>query len=167
MKYINLTKGKRAVVDDELYETLSRYRWCFSKGYAIRGIRVGTKQKTFYMHREIMDTPEGSFTDHVNGDTLDNRVENLRVCTKSENGRNRGAQRDNRSGFKGVFWHRGSQSWLAQLKHLGETFYLGLYKTREAAAIAYNKKAIELHGEFAKLNVIRPFLDEYKDNQCQ
>lgn len=154
MKYINLTKGKRTIVDDDLYESLSKHKWHCAHGYAVRRIRVGGEQRILFMHRVILGTPNGSYTDHINGDKLDNRRENLRVCTTLENARNQGLQRNNTSGFKGVTWNKNDRRWRAQLMCSGKAFFLGNHKTREAAALAYNKAAIELYGKFARLNVI-------------
>lgn len=154
MRYINLTQGKRAIVDDEDYELLCKHKWYYDLGYAKRNIVVGGKRNLLRMHREILNAPDGLSIDHINGDGLDNRRENLRACTTSENQRNRGEQRNGTSGFKGVSWRKKDKGWRAQLWHLGKAIWLGCYKTKEEAALAYNKKAIELHGDFAKLNVV-------------
>jgi hypothetical protein len=90
--------------------------------------------------------------DHINGDIRDNRVENLRWASKSENGMNRSKQKNNASGYKGVYWNRGSNKWRAYIKRDGKDHHLGYFKTAEEAAEAYNKAAIELHGEFARIN---------------
>jgi hypothetical protein len=92
MKEIKLTKGKTAIVDDEDFDRLSQYKWQFAViGYARRTVYVKGKKgrQTLYMHRDILATPSDMFTDHINGNRLDNRKENLRVCTQAENNRNR------------------------------------------------------------------------------
>ncbi|EGK12982.1 pathogenesis-related transcriptional factor and ERF protein [Desmospora sp. 8437] len=83
-----------------------------------------------YLHRWILDTPEGLVVDHINHDGLDNRRENLRIATKGDNQHNRkGAQRNNKSsGIRGVSWHKKTQKWQAQIKLNGKKIYLGLYK---------------------------------------
>lgn len=97
-KSIPLTRGKIALFDDEDYEELSKYKWFITKVYASRH----SGNKTVYMHREIMKTPENMETDHINGDVLDNRRENLRICTRQENARNIRGISSNTSGYKGV-----------------------------------------------------------------
>ena len=154
MKYIPLSQGKQAIVDDDLYESLSGYRWFVNNGYARCWDGSGRGRKIILMHRVILNTPEGLCTDHINGDRLDNRRENLRVCTKAENSRNRGVEKTNTSGFKGVNWHKRDRVWQARLNYLGKFIWLGSYKTKEEAALAYNRGAIELHGEFACLNEV-------------
>lgn len=95
MKLIKLTRGFFAKVDDEDYEELSKYKWHFKigtknkTGYATRGVQENGKVKFFLMHRQIMGFPEGMVIDHKNHDTLDNRKENLKICSQKENLKNR------------------------------------------------------------------------------
>jgi len=104
------------------------------------------------LHQLIMDTPKGMETDHINGNTLDNRKSNLRVCTHAENARNRGAQCNNTSGFKGVRYRKKhknmineySKPWKPEIKNNQRLIYLGVYKTPEEAAEVYDRKACEL-----------------------
>ena len=123
----------------------------------------GNKRKTtIRLHRLIMDTPIGMETDHINGNGLDNRKSNLRVCTKSENQRNRGAHVNNTSGYKGVVYMKKSKRmknpykkpWRARIgsEGRGKKLNIGHYATKEEAARAYDAKAKELHGEYAYLN---------------
>jgi len=147
MKEIQLTKGKVTIVDDADFEWLNIHKWHItSSGYAAR--RVWPEDKILLMHRSIMDTPKGMDTDHKNHDTLDNRRENLRVCSRSENNLNRGPQPHNTSGFKGVSWSKEKNKWRAYSKGI----HLGYFIDKNDAAMAYDKKAKELFGEFAKLN---------------
>ena len=90
--------------------------------------------------------------DHINGNPLDNRKSNLRICTNAENQRNRGVNKNNTSGYKGVCWAKQNKKWKARIKHNGKLIHLGYYKDKEEAARAYDKKAKELHGEYAYLN---------------
>ena len=150
-KTIELTQGKVALVDDEDYERINAYKWYYCKGYAVR--KFGSPPRKFvYMHRVILDTPDGLETDHVNGDGVDNRKANLRACTRSENQRNLGRTISNTSGFKGVTKSKGSTKWIASIKHFGQQIYLGRFTTPEAAARAYDEAALKLHGEFARTN---------------
>ena len=99
-----------------------------------------------------MVTPKGMATDHINGDGLDNRKQNLRICTHAENLRNRRLGKNNTSGYKGVSWHKLHKLWYAHISHNKKLMSLGYFKDKEEAAKAYDRKAIELFGEFAKLN---------------
>jgi hypothetical protein len=110
------------------------------------------RQTNLFIHQLIMNTPKGMETDHINGKPLDNRKENLRICTRAENGRNRGYPKNNTSGFKGVYWHKGGKKWCAQIAHNKKRIYIGCFKDKEEAARAYDAKAKELFGEFARLN---------------
>lgn len=159
MKTIPLTKGYFAKVDDDDYERLAKIRWqvdvrktmiIVKHGYSKDG-----RSHSLYMAREIMNAPKGKQVDHINGDTLDNRKSNLRICTNSENSKNRGKHSDNTSGYKGVkFDTRMGFGWIAQICVNYKRIYIGKYKTKEAAARAYNKAAKKHHGEYAVLNVL-------------
>jgi hypothetical protein len=111
------------------------------------------RRKTWLgMHRLIMNTPKGMVTDHINGNPLDNRKENLRICTAAENKQNRAAGKNNTSGFKGVSRHKRTNSWHARIGHNKKPIHIGCFEDKEEAARAYDRKAIELHGEFAQTN---------------
>lgn len=101
------------------------------------------------LHRELIDCPKGLCVDHVNGNPLDNRMSNLRVCTLSENQHNQGRNSRNTSGFKGVDFHKGS--WRARIKLRGVRKELGHFPTPELAYEAYCKAAEILHGEFRRV----------------
>jgi HNH endonuclease len=101
---------------------------------------------------QIMRAPDGMEVDHINGDGLCNLRENLRVCTKAENMRNRGKQINNTSGYKGVYFNKHAKKFSAQIKLYGKAIYLGLYDSPVEAARAYDAKARELFGEFAVTN---------------
>jgi hypothetical protein len=152
-----LTQGKVAIIDSADAERVLRYKWRFTpSGYAIRGGRKAeglSKRDTVYMHRWLLNVPDGFETDHVNRDKLDNRRGNLRVCTHAENNRN-GAVRAcaNSSGFKGVSWHKRSLRWRAYIRVDYRQIHLGHFVTAEEAACAYDRAAIEHFGEFAHLN---------------
>lgn len=158
MKAIQLTKGFVAIVDDEDFEALAQYNWCYSGhkdgGYAVRRKKLpdGSAKKV-YMHREIAGNfAEGKCVDHRNGNKLDNRRENLRACTHAQNSYNYGKKPSNKSGFKGVHWHSQRKKWTAQISVDKKIRHLGLFNTPEEAAMAYNAAAIRLHGDFANIN---------------
>jgi hypothetical protein len=103
-------------------------------------------------HRLITNAGPGQFVDHVNGDTLDNRRANLRLCNRNENNRNRRLNRTSTSGFKGVCWYKQTSRWKAQICVNGHKRGLGYFNTREAAAAAYDAAAVEAFGEYAMTN---------------
>jgi len=163
------------LLDDEDYEWASKYNWFVNKQgsptykgpdkfYIVRSVSrdpdpvSGRKQRNLRLHREIMKTPKGMHTDHINGDTLDNRKENLRVCTPAQNSQNRAQSTTNTTGYKGVARSsRHGKPWQGRIIHEGKYIHLGMFIMPEEAARAYDKKAVELWGEFATLN----FPEEY------
>ena len=108
------------------------------------------------LSRLIMNAPVGKVVDHISGNRLDNRKSNLRLCTLSENARNRRMERDSTSLFKGVRCvHRtGKKRWNARIFHNGIRKCLGYYATAQEAGAAYNAAAQDLYGEFARINVM-------------
>jgi hypothetical protein len=150
VRYIPLTRGKFAIVDAEDYEWLSRYKWYTSGGselYAKRKMRG----KTIFMHREIMQVPQGMVVDHINRNRWDNRRSNLRVCTQGQNTRNRRSF-GGKSRFKGVHWHAQTRKWVAAICLNRKKTYIGQFRDEREAALAYDRKAAELFGPFAYLN---------------
>jgi hypothetical protein len=164
MKEIQLTKGNIAIVDDDTYTDLIQYRWCMAGGYAYNS-RLGT------MHRYLMKQPYNKGqrgtrrdqlqVDHINGDRLDNRLENLRLASGSENSLNYESVRG-RSKYRGVIWAGSQKSlldndrpWIVRIKLPGQSRkYLGSFKTEEEAALAYNEYALEHCPGFTKLNTV-------------
>lgn len=156
MKYINLTQGKQAVVSDDDYETVSQFKWYYDAitGYAKRDSRINGKRKCVYMHRFINDTSEGELTDHINGDRLDNRRDNLRSCNHTQNHANKKVESKFSSKYKGVYWHKNRNKWVSMVRVNRKSYYLGCFDDEKEAARAYDAKARELFGEFARLNII-------------
>jgi hypothetical protein len=115
---------------------------------------IGINDTRYLGHRLAMLITEGRWPDnqidHINGDRSDNRRANLRFATSGENKWNRGKDRDNRSGFKGVRIHKSSGLWGARITKAGREYSLGYYKTPEEASEAYKAGAVKYHGEFAK-----------------
>ena len=150
-KTIPLTKGKEAIVSDSDYEWLSQHSWhAHSEGYAVGRLRGQGESKVF-MHRAITEPLAGREVDHINGDRLDNRRENLRLVTRSQQNMNQ-SPRGGSSRFKGVSWFCHQDIWQAKIKIDGKQIHLGHYSIEEDAARAYNEAAREMFGEFALLN---------------
>ena len=163
MKLIDISTPKFpntfTMVDDDDFERLNKRRW-WLKGDARLDVigwagRVNGVCKHIPMHREIMNPPRGLFVDHIDGNILNNQKANLRVCTGGENSRNRRKNSGEwASKYKGVTLHKKTGKFQAQIGFEGKSIYLGLFFSEESAAIAYNKKAAELFGEFANLNKV-------------
>jgi hypothetical protein len=143
---IPLTRGLVALVDPPDHAALSEHKWYAHKAakgfYAARWTKTGT----VYMHRQIMAPARGLVVDHINHDTLDNRRDNLRVCTQKQNLANRRAAA--RSLPLGV-WERDGR-YLSCLVVDGRTRHLGTFDTPEAAHTAYATAAREHRGEYAR-----------------
>lgn len=131
---------------DQLEKILSR-KWRRS----VQGYVETTGRPKRSLHRFILDLPQGRepVVDHINGNPLDNRKANLRICSQKENSWNRKKSKSNKTGFKGVTHHR--NLFRASIGSVGKT-YLGLYECIEDAAMAYDKAAVEKYGEFARTN---------------
>ena len=157
MKYIELTQNKFAIVDDEDFESLNKFRWNFHIcGYASRSVWSKDKKKyvVLLMHREILNANENEFVDHKNFNRLDNRKENIRICTKLQNNVNMCICTRNKTGYKGVTIHKPTGKIRASINKQGKTIHIGYFKTLKGAAKAYNEYATRLFGNFAYLNKI-------------
>jgi hypothetical protein len=162
VKMLNKQASVKCVVDDEDYEILKNYRWSLygtkggkQQGYARtcftpRVFSKGDKQVMVPMHRAILWHPEGSLIDHINGNTLDNRKSNLRVCTAKQNAQNRRKSSHNKSGYKGVCWQRGGSKWRAIIKFDGKGYQLGSSQSARSCGLAYQMFAREIFKEFAR-----------------
>ncbi len=151
---IKLGNGGYAKIDKEDYPMVSAHNWSLVNFSGKRYAMCINNRKTVYMHRLINATPKGMVTDHINGDSLDNRRRNLRTCTQSENTCNRSKNSNNKSGYKGVSWYEITKKWVAQISYKNIDYNLGYYFDKDDAARAYNKAAIKFHGKFARLNEI-------------
>lgn len=138
MKKIELTQGRCAVVDNEDYDRLNKFKWHYSQGYASNSRSVKKslgKQGPESMHRLVLNAKEGEEVDHINRNPLDNRRKNLRIVTRSQNNRNRGG--------KGYSFHKKRKKWEAQICINRKIKHLGYFSTeidaRKAYLIEYNK----------------------------
>lgn len=154
MKLIKLTKNMFAKVDDLDYNELNQHKWYASKGwntyYAKRDIIINGKKVCLLMHREIMNTPKGQETDHVDHDGLNCQRHNLRNCTRNQNQMNKTAY--GFSKFLGVTHNGKYIRAIIRLTGQRTALHLGYFKTEEQAARAYDAAAKIYHGEFANLN---------------
>lgn len=170
MRSILLSKGHTALVDDDVYEDVSRFKWslatCDGKFYARRLIYVDGKRKHLYLHRYIMNAPKGVKVDHKDRNGLNCCKDNMRLATDTQNSQNRSHEKSSRkfrSKYKGVTWYRSTQSknpkyrdgcWMSRISYKGSQRSLGYFDCEEDAATMYNVAAQILFGEFALLNPI-------------
>jgi len=162
MKAIKLTQGKIAVIDDEDFEIISALKWFAHKQskantyYAERNIKLPDgKRKPIGMHILIMDPPHGHQVDHIDGDGLNNRRSNLRVCVCSQNQGNARIRKDCSSGVKGVSFSKSHKRWRARIQINRNRIGLGWHLTKAEAAKAYAVAAVMYFGEFARPETIQ------------
>lgn len=177
MKEIKLTQDKLAIVDDEDFERVNQYKWCYMHdGRVSHTFHTGykdltkpkrpfnQKNKTIRLHRFILNFPEGMEIDHINGNVLDNRKTNLRICNHSQNLKNCKISKNNTSGYKGITWRKDCNKWFAYIVVNYKQIGLGYFFNKLDAATAYNVAAKKYHGEFARLNLSK---DIKKDDEIQ
>lgn len=155
--FIPLTQGFEAVVDTADLHKVSGFSWSALRGrtktYAksiLPANEMGVRCSVL-MHRLLIDCPSHLFVDHIDGDSLNNRSANLRIATVSENCRNRGAQANNNSGFKGVGWHKRDKKWRARITVGGVVKQLGQFDCPQLAHAAYCAANQIYHGEFGRV----------------
>ena len=151
---VPLSKGLEAVVDLADLALVSPFNWsslctAYGHAYAQRSFTVDRVTKAILMHRLLTDCPAGMVVDHINGNGLDNRRANLRICTHNDNMKNQVVHRINKLQAKGVWQPKGKKSYRASITFNGRQIRLGSYGTVEEAAAAYKGAAKALAGEFA------------------
>jgi len=152
-RLIELTFGKYAIVDAEDYERLSKYKWhAVKEGRCWYAKTLRRNGLTMRMHRLILSAPRHLFVDHIDHNGLNNRKSNLRLCTHKQNSRNTRPRRGGTSKYKGVHWCKIRKKFRAMICNNSKFIHLGYFDDEIAAAKAYDRKALELFGQFAYLN---------------
>ncbi len=166
MKEIELTQGFKALVDDEDYPLLSRHSWhVIHSGKTQHYATMTFRGMAILMHHLIVPsktTGPRRYLDHSNGNGCDNRKENLRFASRSENARNCTAQVGTSSKFKGVCWHKGRQQWTAGIWLEGRRQHLGYYEDEILAALVYDEEALKQFGRFSRLNIFMFPLKDFR-----
>lgn len=160
VKTINLTQGKRAIIDDDDFERVSQFKWCavrrFGLWYAERAHPYkngGRRRASIPMHRFVMNAPPGVDVDHKNGNGLDNRKSELRFATQIQNCQNRGKRKILSSKYKGVDWVPRDNRWRSRITVHGKTKQIGYFTSEIEAAAQYDFAARLFFGEFARPNL--------------
>lgn len=148
---LDIGQGLVAIIDESDVDLVAGHRWYAMRARgAVRGVGAFKDRKFVALHRLLMSAPRGFVVDHINGDPLDNRRENLRICTNQQNGWNARRRTPRKSPFKGVMPFQGR--FYARIKVSGKLRHVGSFPTAEEAARAYDAAAKELFGEYAALN---------------
>jgi len=145
----------KIIIDTEdLCKVKNMYWRIGSKGYAICDKTINKKNIRIMMHRLIVNTPEGLYTDHINHNTLDNRKCNLRICNKSQNAMNATFNKKCKSKVRGVDYHIRDKAWRARITVYGKTLELGLFKNKNDAIKARKDAEILYFGDYAFNNTL-------------
>lgn len=143
--------GIKFLVSVDDINKIKEYGWCVgNNGYVVAHI----KNKVTMLHRFLNREYDGKIIDHINGDKLDNRRENIRCANDFQNAQNQNISTRNTSGYKGAHFNTKEQKWQANIRAFNKTYSLGWFATKEQAALAYNEAAKKLHGKYACLNPI-------------
>lgn len=157
MKELRLSNGKNSTVDDKDFEFLSKFKWREADGYAARTsskLETGVR-RTILLHKLLMGEKLGYEVDHKNRNRLDNRRDNFRWASSSENKANVLKRSGASSQYKGVCWDLRKNCWRAHVGSRKNKKHLGYFKDEVEAAKIYDKAAFDRWGEFAYLNFSR------------
>ena len=147
MKIIQLNHGKEALVDDDDFEELNKYKWyAWKHRNTYYAIRRSSEKNLNRMHRLILNPFSNEQIDHMNGNGLDNRKENLRIVTNRENQQNRINQIKS-SKYTGIYWNKRDKTWQAMIRVDGKKKFIGCFKNEMDAASAYRVACVYLTGK--------------------
>ena len=150
--YVGITtRGDKFYFDESDYSQVSQYAW---HKQGVGYVHAQINGKKVMLHRLLLDAQKGQQCDHINGNRVDCRRSNLRVCTHAENQRNSKKRPNSSSTYKGVSWDKNLKKWLACIRVNGKTIYIGVFISEVDAARAYNAAAVKYHKEFARINII-------------
>lgn len=140
-KLLHLTQNKQAIVDNDDYDKLSKYKWHSHKS---RNTFYAERYPNISMHSEIISCPKNMRIDHINGNGLDNRKSNLRIVTVRENAQNLYGSKPKTSKYPGVYWNKADKRWYARIRIQGKLHFLGSYSIEETAALRYKLACMEI-----------------------
>jgi len=158
--FIELTRGRRALVDEADWEWLNTFTWYAEWCSDTRSFRAARRSRCsedgpsriILMARQILDAQPGQYCDHKNHDTEDDRRCNIRLCTRSENQYNHRIRPGGTSRHKGVYYDKSRQKWVAGIRYENQCVYLGRFDDEDEAGRARDRATIKCHGEFGVLN---------------
>lgn len=153
MQYLKVHSSHLVKVDDEDFERLNKHKWHVEKrGSGLLYVFTRMDNKIISLHRFILKNPHNPI-DHINGDGLDNRKSNLRICSHAENMMNRKIHKNNNSGFKGVYFDSPKKKYRAKIRFHSKFYHIGYYSSAIEAARAYDTVARNFFKEFARPNL--------------
>lgn len=150
MRQISLTQGQFTTVDDADFETLSKFKWYYHQGRAVRKPRAIERRRIgfVWMHREIVKPTKNKVVDHINGNTLDNRRENLRECTRSQNQWNKRLRIKSTTGMKNIYWNSKKKRYIVSFQKYGKKHQYGQFSELDKAIKSRNEAALVIHEGF-------------------
>jgi hypothetical protein len=155
---ISLSRGKTTKIDKGSFDLVKGFSWyaisCNGKFYAARSDSFAGKKKTVLLHRQLMGFPDGLEVDHIDGNGLNNTMINLRKCTHEQNIQNQKPRSSPKtSQYQGVYFQKELNKWRAQIMKDGKITHLGCFENEQEAASAYDRSALVVYGNGAKLNL--------------
>ena len=158
IRHISLTQGQVAIVDAADYDWLTQWNWCahWNKDTETFYARRRSGNGLIGMHTAILNAPAGFMPDHIDGDTLNNRRGNLRIASHKQNQQNKGAQVNSQTSLRGIYPHRNTGRFVAQITRSGKKKHIGVFDTREAAIAARDTETQSLPGDYYRLSKLSP-----------